>query len=109
MIKDLEIPISKKTKDKIIASVKSYIELFPEEYIAVTDQINKKRWSLDDMEFGQAITDSVIIRGLFEIPEKLETIIFKYLTSEELTEFRGLKGGRWFAQKFIQFRTANEV
>lgn len=104
-----DIPIETKTKEKIKGCVKAYVELFPEENALVIKYIKDKKWFLEDREFGEAKVSGVITRTLFEIPENLEAIIIKALTEQELVEFRGLKGSRWFAKTFPQFRTADEV
>lgn len=101
--------ISKKTKAKLVACVKSYSELFPEEYALVVEQIRHKQWLLDDMAFGKTKEDSVIYQALYEIPESLDAIIIQYLSVDELKELRGTRGGRWFAKNFPQFRTPKEV
>jgi len=105
--KDLEINIEPKTKAKIEAAVESYSKLFPLEYKNVIAQVNKKKWLLDDERFGESQTGNM--RALYEIPETLFSTILQVLTSGEMEEFKGQKGSRWFAKKFPQFRTAQEV
>lgn len=104
-----DIPIERIVKDKLIGCVQAYVKLFPEENKQMIDQVNKKRWFLDDMEYGASPTDSVIVRALFEIPETLNAIIIKGLSESEMQQFRGLKGSRWFAKEFPQFRTPREI
>lgn len=107
--KDKELAISKKTMDKVSACVEDYTTLFPKEFRTVVEHIKNKRWLLDDEKFGESKENSVITRALFEIPVTLDTLIMKVLDPNEIKEFRGLQGSRWFAQKFKMFRTADEV
>lgn len=103
---DLVRSISKETKDKIVGCVKAYIKLFPEEYIKCIDQVNKHRWMAEDLA-ENSDNDFVQPKPLFEIPENLFTIIIQALDENEILEFKGLKGGKWFAGHFPQFRIRN--
>ena len=103
-----DIPIERITKDKLTGCVNAYRKLFPEEYELVVSQIKNKRWLLEDGEFWTAKQDGIIERAMFEIPENLHTIIVQGLSENELSQFKGLKGSKWFMKNFPQFRTPEE-
>lgn len=104
------ISIEKETKKKIEDTVTLYTKLYPQEFKASIDQLNKKRWVLEDSSFATiGKGDGLVQRQLFEIPETLFDMIINKLDLDELKQFKGQKGSRWFAKRFKEFRSANLV
>lgn len=104
------ITIEKEVKHKITLTVQTYIELFPQEYEAVISQINRKRWDLEDDNFASIDNGNGLVqRALFEIPDTLFQMIVKGLEVDEIKQFKGQKGSRWFAKRFPEFRIAKKL
>lgn len=109
-VKQLELYMDKElTKNRIKNLVAGYKELFPDEYKAVVSFIERNR-KLQENEFASMKQEHAMLeRGLYEIPEKLSTILIKELKDEELKFFKSKEGGRWFAKQFPQFALAIKV
>lgn len=103
-----------KTKAKIKGIVKSYKNMFPEEYQAVVSYLENIRDNNDD-DFGTMQGSVAIERRLFEIPETLDSMFVKYLSEEELQEWRPSEGekqkknARWFAKTFPEFQGGKKL
>lgn len=97
-------------KSKIKNAVKLYIKTFPEEYVLVVDSIRQKRGTLADERFGTLTGgDHFAERALYEIPEKLDSMLNMNLTSDELEWYKSKKAAGWFAKTFPQFRLPDEI
>jgi hypothetical protein len=107
--------MEKDTKIAIDTVVKRYIQLYPEEYNAVVDQI----WVSRNNQFNKLATtteDGIIQQKLFEIPEKLHTMIKKNLTQKQWDDYTSehnpeasKRNARWFARTYKQFAIAQEI
>lgn len=96
-------------RKRISNLVAGYKELFPEEYEMTVKFIEDNR-RLQANEFSALKNEHAILeRALYEIPEKLSTMIFQELSEEELNYFKSKQGGRWFAKSFPQFALATKI
>lgn len=73
-----------------------------DEYKLVKEAIKMRRKLLKDPQYGQ-ILDGADGRALFEIPELLHTMIVAALSTEGLSWWKSIQGGRWFAEAFPEF------
>jgi hypothetical protein len=97
------------TKNRIRNIVFGYKELFPNEYGNVVKFIANNR-RLQENEFASMKQEHAVIqRALYELPEKLSTMLFQELSGEELTYFKSKQGGRWFAKTFPQFALSVKI
>lgn len=101
--------IENETKAKIMLAVKTYIELCPKEYDACISQINRKRWMQEDNFSSIDGGNNIVQRALFEIPDNLFQIIVKGLEVDEIKQFKGKKGSRWFAKQYPEFRVSKSL
>lgn len=98
----------KSAKTKITATVKAYIQLYPEEFAAFKGQMKDLRHELKDEKFGTA-NDSNYMRAIIEMPAILHEMIVNTLNLEELEWFKSggpdkHEGSHWFALNFPAFR-----
>lgn len=99
---------SNTAQKKLKEIVKSYKQLWPDEYRAVCDIVKNKRKNNKDkfgsVRGGDAGKDhGMLERALFEISETLSVIIYKKLSSEEFAWHTSKEGGRWFQKTFKEF------
>lgn len=101
-------------KPKLREIVKTYQELFPDEYRAVIEIVKQKRKNMKD-KFGSVkgkdanTTDGALERAMFEISETLSTIIYRQLTPEELLWHNSSRGSEWFQKTFREFSLAESI
>lgn len=95
---------------RIRTAVRDYQKMFPQDYKELMKAI---AWSRQNLKTELAeITDTrggSDMRLLFEIDEKLSTMIGMKLTNEELLEFREKENTRWFAKEFPQFAISKVI
>lgn len=97
------------TQNRIRNIVGGYKELFPQEYEATVNFIADNR-RLQENEFASLKKEqNMLERALFELPETLDTMLIKELSTDELTWFKSKTGGRWFAKSFPQFALAVKI
>ena len=96
------------TKSRIQNLVKGYKELFPNEYTMVVEAVEMQR-RLQKDEFASVQHEGVIGRALIEWPEKLHSMIYDTLDSEELEYFISKECIRWFAKTFPEFALAEKI
>ena len=89
--------------------VKSYKDLFPDEYKAVVEQIRANREKLRDEELGSVKGTHVIERAIAEFPETLWAALSSKLSVEDFMTFNSIDAQRWFATKFHEFRIPKKV
>lgn len=90
-------------KFKLTKIVNDYIGLFPEEYENFKYSIEDTRHQLIDTKFGTAKGTGSEMRALFEMPVTLNDMIVNGLNEAEISWFKTLEGGRWFANTFKVF------
>ena len=96
------------TKKKIEKLVKEYIQVMPGEYEQVKKEIATYRIGLKD-EWAQMEGSEIIARELYRIPETLHAIMHKKLSVEDDLWLRSTEGGRWFANRYPEFRVTKSV
>lgn len=103
-----------KVKDRLREIVKTYTELFPDEYRAVVEIVGQKRKNMKD-KFASikgkeaGATDGALERAMFEISETLSTIIYRQLSPEEMLWHTSAAGAQWFQKTFKEFSLAESV
>jgi len=102
--------ISNNTKRAITKVVTDYRKLYPDEYVAVVEQIRLERLKTRNA-LASTGYDGVIEQKLYEVPETLYVMLQNRLTEAELKELRDQKEGgpRWFAQTFKEFAIATKI
>lgn len=101
-------------KPKLREIVKTYQELFPDEYRAVVEIVKQKRGNMKD-KFGSVkgkdanATDGALERAMFEISETLSVIIYRQLSPEEFAWHTSALGTQWFQKTFREFSLAESV
>ena len=99
----------KTAQDKIIEYVIAYKELFADEYQQFLIG-RKEKIDMNLTKFAEPDKDLPSIdRQLHEIPNTLFTILKTRLKEEEWAYFDSIKGSRWFARKYKEFRSAERV
>lgn len=95
---------------RIRTAVRDYQEMFPQDYKNLMKAIEYSRQNLKtqyaEMPDTRGGSD---MRLLFEIDEKLSTMIGMKLTHDEVAEFRDTENTRWFAKEFPQFAIAKSI
>jgi hypothetical protein len=112
--------VKNQTKAKVLALVKDYVTIYPDEYESFKIGHQAKRDMLADAKFGAATGTDAFDRVLGEVPETLFIILQMKLDTEELRWLYGdtghksgdklfNEGPRWFFTTFKDFRTAQEI
>lgn len=96
------------TQSKIKNIVKVYKQEFPNEYALVCKQIHEKR-RLNEDEYASTIGDHSLKRRVHEIPEKLSLSLYKLLDEKENLWFISMKGAKWFANAFPEFKSSYKI
>lgn len=97
------------TKKHISDLVEFYIKENPEEFELVKEGVRMSRLLLKDNKYAQAEGSQAEMRGLFEIPETLSTMLIMGLSEDESIWFKTKVGGRWFANKFKVFSLPQNI
>lgn len=94
-------------KHKIRNIVQVYALEHAADYNSVCRAIAGKRKLTTD-EYA-SLEGSKFARALYEIPEQLHTAFVMGLSEEELSWFKSIPGGRWFAKNFREFSLPKSV
>lgn len=98
----------KNLKRKVQNAVDLYKKAFQTEYNTVVIQI-KERQSKQKNEYGEVVDEDgrthAVQRKLFEVSEKLYTIVMGNLTDEEILLTESKEYALWFVKEFPQFST----
>lgn len=100
--------MKKKTRMLIRTAVADYVKMFPDEYRDLLYTIHIQKQNMQD-EMATIKKTHAIKRALFTISEKLNAMIEKKLSTDELVEFKTKDGGRWFAKEYPQFSLTKKV
>lgn len=92
---------SEEIKRSIERIVSSYTILHPEDYKLTKKAVQMKRELLKDPKFAQTEGD---MRAIFEVSEVLSEQLILGLDATALAWFKTKDGGRWFANKYPEFR-----
>lgn len=95
-------------KNNIEQLVKGYITMFPDEFEQFKSYMNSRRSGLRT-DYAETDQDDIMLRGLFEVPETLNTMFIMKLSSEDEKWLHSIEGGRWFANYFRVFASGNKV
>lgn len=103
------IMISNNTKKAITKVVADYRKLYPNEYVAVCEQIRLQREATNDLATTEH--EGVIQQKLYETPETLFYMLKNKLSDAEYKELQDQNAGgpRWFAQTFKEFAVAKKI
>lgn len=91
-------------KEKVKNQVERYKELFPEEYKTVVAYLKEKRKNLFT-KFGELKKGSseILERGMFEIPETLDTMLNINMTVEQNQYRKTKEFAYWFMKEYREF------
>lgn len=93
------------TKQKITSIVKTYEEVFKQEFENfIKAQKPKTELATSDNKFAELKGSDVIQRQLGEIPETLFVLLMKHLSGEEYAWYQTPKGAAWFYNNFKEFK-----
>jgi len=94
-------------KAKILQLVTDYSLTCPLEFTQFKKQMKlQKEASLN--EWAEVDSMDYVERKLFEIPETLYAILKVRLDEDGWLWFKSKEGSRWFAKKFVEFRSSNQ-
>ena len=96
------------TQGKIKNIVDIYKKEFPNEYALVCKQVHEKRRLLEN-EYASIIGDHALKRRIHEIPEKLSLSLYKLLDEKENLWFISMRGAKWFANSFPEFKSSYKI
>lgn len=95
---------------RIRTAVRDYQTMFPKEYKELMKVIEYDRQNLKtEMAEITETRGGSDMRLLFEIDERLSTMIGMKLTHDEQVEFKEKENTRWFAKEFPQFAITKVV
>lgn len=87
---------------KVRTAVADYQRMFPGEYRALMEEIERQKQNLES-EMAELKGTHMLKRGLFTVSETLSIMIAKKLDQNEQSSFKELENQRWFAKEFPQF------